>query len=238
MKINVYSDYETMSKHAAEFVAAEVNGKPKFVLGLPTGSTPIGMYKRLSCMATNGEVDFGNTTFFNLDEYYPIKKSHDQSYDYFMNKHLFSNLNVDKSRINIPNGECADPAAECAAYDKKIVDAGGLDLMVLGVGVNGHIGFNEPDAILQCPTHLTDLTPSTIEVNSRFFASAADVPKQALTMGLGNIFQAKKILLLINGKAKAGIVQRITNGELSCDMPASLLQLHRDVTVLIDKEAE
>ncbi len=226
-------DYEAMSKMAAEFVANEVNGKANFILGLPTGSTPIGMYKNLTSMANDGSIDFSKTTFFNLDEYYPIAKSHPESYAFFMNKNLFGNINVDKSKVNIPNGEATDAAAECAAYDKKIADLGGIDLMVVGIGVNGHIGFNEPAAELNYATHMCSLTESTIEANARFFPSKDEVPKNALTMGMGSIFMAKKILMLISGENKKPITEQMFNGKITTDVPASLLQLHHDVTVMV-----
>ncbi len=227
------TDYDTMSKLAAEFVANEVKSRPTFVLGLPTGSTPIGMYKRLSCMANEGNLDFSGVTFFNLDEYYPIAGTHPESYKYFMQKHLFGNINVNPARIHIPSGEAADPQAECAAYDAEIAAAGGIDLMVLGIGVNGHIGFNEPDVTLRAETHLTTLTQSTIEANARNFPSPDDVPRTALTMGMGSICQAKKILLLASGENKRGAVDAMRSGAISTQSPASLLMLHRDVTVMV-----
>jgi glucosamine-6-phosphate deaminase len=237
MRKIVCANYDEMSMAAATLVAEQLTRKPNSVLGLPTGSTPLGTYKRLRELCAEGEVDFSGVTTFNLDEYYPIKRSNSQSYYYFMYENLFKHVNILPENVNIPNGECADPAKECAAYDAKIAALGGIDLQLLGIGGNGHIGFNEPSDSLPLATNRVDLTPETIEANSRFFASADEVPKQALTTGMGGIFGAKRILLLINGVSKAQAVKDLFSGVVSAKFPASLLHLHGDVTVLLDKDA-
>lgn len=232
MKKIVCKNYEEMSREAARIVAAEVVLKPDCVLGLATGSTPVGMY---SCLCKEN-LDFSNVSAFNLDEYYPIQKSNDQSYSYFMKKNLFNYINIKNS--DIPNGEAKDTDAECARYDSAIEAAGGIDLQILGLGPNGHIGFNEPDDTLSVGTHTVSLTPSTIEANSRFFESADDVPRHAITLGLGGIMKAKKILVLASGKAKADVVKAMFSGKITTKIPATLLQLHNDVTLIVDEAAD
>ena len=206
MRIIKVKNYEEMSLVAARIMAAQVLLKPDCVLGLATGSSPVGLYTKLAEKNQAGEIDFSKVRTFNLDEYYPIKKSDDQSYDYFMRKHLFSHVNMKEENIHLPNGEAADANVEAAEYEKLIDAIGGADIQVLGIGRNGHIGFNEPDSFLVPDTHLTDLTASTIEANSRFFASEDDVPKQALSMGIGSIFKSKKIVIMASGKEKAEAV--------------------------------
>ena len=237
MRIIVCNDYEEMSKQAAKLVASQITLKPDSILGLATGSTPIGLYDNLIEMNKNGEIDFSEITSFNLDEYYPIKRDNDQSYYYFMNEHLFSKVNINKENTHIPNGEAEDPEAECKAYEKQINAAGGVDLQILGIGQNGHIGFNEPADTLCVATHVTDLTPSTIKANARFFASEAEVPTRALTMGMGTILRAKKILIMANGAAKRDAVATMLAGGLTTACPASLLNLHADVTLVCDGAA-
>ena len=222
---------------AASILAKQIHQKPDCVLGLATGSTPEDMYRRLAEMHKRGDLDFSAVRTFNLDEYYPIRKSSDQSYDYFMWEKLFSHVNIKRENVDLPNGECKDPIAECIAYEQKIAKAGGIDLQVLGIGLNGHIGFNEPEAALKMETHLTDLTPSTIEANSRFFSKAEDVPRQALTMGMGTIMKARSILMLITGEKKAEIAKKLFSGEITTEVPASFLNLHPDATVLLDEDA-
>ena len=192
MRFIVCEDYDELSKKAAEFVSAQIMLKPNCNLGLATGSTPIGMYKNLVDM----NLDFSEVTTFNLDEYYPILRSNPQSYHYFMTEHLYKWVNLKKDHIFIPNGETKDPAQECIDYEKAIAEHGGLDLQILGIGQNGHIGFNEPSATLNSYTHITDLTQNTIEANSRFFNSIDEVPTKALTMGIATIMRANRILLL------------------------------------------
>ena len=184
MRVIKCGSYEDMSRTAAKMVSGQIMLKPNSVIGLATGSTPIGMYAELSKLNREGEVDFSNTATFNLDEYYPIKRDNDQSYYYFMNEHLYSKVNLKPENVHIPNGSAADVDAECANYDAEIERRGGIDLQILGIGNNGHIGFNEPADELNSRTHLTALTDNTIEANSRFFASSDDVPRHAITMGM------------------------------------------------------
>ncbi|MCL2334797.1 MAG: glucosamine-6-phosphate deaminase [Endomicrobia bacterium] len=237
MEYIICKNYEEVSLLGAAILAKQINKNPKSILGLATGSTPVGMYKKLVEMHKKSGLDFSEVKTFNLDEYYPIKKSNDQSYDYFMRDNLFSHINIKKENIHLPNGESSDPDKECAAYEKMIADAGGVDIQVLGIGVNGHVGFNEPENELKLATHLTGLTKNTIEVNSRFFKKIEDVPTKALTMGMGTINKAKSILLLITGKSKAPVVKKLFSGVVTTAVPASFLHLHPDVTVLLDEAA-
>ena len=233
MEFITVKSYEEMSKKAAEIIAAQMILKPDSVLGLATGSTPIGLYNELAGM----NLDFSKIVSYNLDEYYPISPDNDQSYRYFMNQNLFSRVNIDINNTHVPNGMAEDPDAECKAYDEAIEAAGGIDLQLLGIGQNGHIGFNEPDTALEVRTHVTGLTESTIKANARFFASEADVPTKALTMGIGTILNAKKIIILANGAAKHEAVAKMLAGKLDTSCPASMLNLHRDVTVICDELA-
>lgn len=233
MRFIICEDYDEMSKKAAEIVAAQIILKPNCNLGLATGSTPIGMHEKL----VESGVDFSEVTTFNLDEYYPIKQTNDQSYYYFMNEHLYSKVNLKKENIFIPNGEAPDADAECARYEKAIAEHGGLDLQVLGIGRNGHIGFNEPDSALNSFTHKTTLTEDTIEANARFFNSADEVPTNALTMGIATIMRAKKIILLANGESKARVVKALQGSLIDPEIPATILAAHNDVTVIVDKAA-
>ena len=231
MRFIVCEDYDELSKKAAEFVSAQIMLKPNCNLGLATGSTPIGMYKNLVDM----NLDFSEVTTFNLDEYYPILRSNPQSYHYFMTEHLYKWVNLKKDHIFIPNGETKDPAQECIDYEKAIAEHGGLDLQILGIGQNGHIGFNEPSATLNSYTHITDLTQNTIEANSRFFNSIDEVPTKALTMGIATIMRANRILLLASGKEKARVVQALKG--IDPEIPATILAAHNNVTVIADKAA-
>ncbi|MBE6672933.1 MAG: glucosamine-6-phosphate deaminase [Ruminococcaceae bacterium] len=237
MKIVVCESYEEMSRKGAEVIAELLKNKPTCVLGLATGSTPVGMYKELAAMNKSGEITFRDVTSYNLDEYYPLAPDHDQSYRYFMNTNLFNHIDIDKARTNVPDGLAEDPAAMGAAYDAAIEAAGGIDLQVLGLGPNGHIAFNEPEDELYVGTHLTGLTESTIKANSRFFASEEDVPKQAVTMGLGSIMKAKQILVLASGKAKHAIIQKMMGGRITTQVPSTLLLTHPNVILICDKEA-
>jgi len=228
--------YEEMCAQAAEIVAGVIKAKTDAVLGLPTGSSPVGMYARLIEMHKAGALDFSRVTTFNLDEYYPIKRDDPQSYYKFMFDNFFGGVNINPENIHIPDGEAADPAMECSQYDQKINRAGGIDLMVLGLGPNGHIGFNEPGGSLVPHTHVAELTEATIAANARFFSSAADVPVKALTMGMGSIIaKSRKILMLVSGEPKREIFKRFYEGkEITTNNPASFLYLHNDVTVLSD----
>ena len=233
VRIILCDSYNEISERAAELIRAQIILKPDCVLGLATGSSPVGMYDRLAEM----NLDFSGVTTFNLDEYYPISRENDQSYYYFMQKHLYSRVNLRPENIHIPSGEADDVDAECREYEEKIQAAGGIDLQVLGIGMNGHIGFNEPDDSLKTKTHLTDLTESTITANSRFFESEDDVPKQAITMGISTILSAKKIILLASGKEKRQAISALLRDEINTEIPATMLKVHPDVVLICDREA-
>ena len=237
MKLFITEDYDGLSRTCADFIAAQIQGRHDSVLGLATGNSPIGTYKELVRRHKENGLDFSGVTSFNLDEYYPIAKANDQSYDYFMKEHLFNHVNIDMSRVYIPDGEAADADAECEAYEAKIRAAGGIDFQILGIGLNGHIGFNEPADNLAARTHRVDLEASTIQANARYFASMDDVPKQACTMGVGTIMLARTVLLMISGANKAEIAKRAVLGDITTHVPASLLQLHQNVIVVLDKDA-
>mgnify|MGYP000437992027 FL=1 len=237
MRIIETKDYNDMSKKAANILSAQVIMKPDCVLGLATGSTPIGTYDQLVEWYNKGDLDFSEVTTVNLDEYKGLPRTNDQSYYYFMHQHLFDRVNIDPERTNVPNGMEPDAEKECGRYEELIRSLGGVDLQLLGLGHNGHIGFNEPGEAFEKETHCVDLTESTIEANKRFFASADDVPKQAYTMGIKTIMQAKKILIVVNGENKADIVERAFFGPVTPEVPASILQLHNDVTLVGDEAA-
>ena len=237
MKVYVTEDYKTMSRKAANIVSAQVILKPNSVLGLATGSTPEGMYAQLVDWYRKGDLDFAAVKSVNLDEYVGLEPTHEQSYRYFMQHHLFDHVNINPANTNVPDGLASDPEAECRWYNQVIRNMGGIDLQVLGLGGNGHIGFNEPCDHFPVITHLVDLTPSTIEANSRFFASADDVPRQALSMGIGTIMRARKILVVVSGEDKADAVYQAVRGPVTPEVPASILQLHPDVTLVGDEKA-
>ncbi|MBQ3181890.1 MAG: glucosamine-6-phosphate deaminase [Clostridia bacterium] len=237
MRVIVCENYEQVSKEAAKIIAAQVHLKPNCVLGLATGSTPVGAYNELVDMYKKGEIDFKDVKTFNLDEYYPIKRSNDQSYYYFMHDNLFNYINIPEESIHVLNGEVSDPEKECKDYEKCIEAHGGIDLQLLGIGRNGHIAFNEPDENLVADTHVTALTDDTIDANSRFFADIKDVPTKSLTMGMASIMKARKILILINGAGKAQALKKLLSGEISTMCPATMLNMHSDVVVICDKEA-
>lgn len=237
MKIYKAKDYKDMSRKAANIISAQVIMKPNCVLGLATGSTPIGTYDQLVEWYNKGDLDFSEVTTVNLDEYKGLPRTNDQSYYYFMHQHLFDRVNIDPERTNVPNGMEPDAEKECGRYEELIRSLGGVDLQLLGLGHNGHIGFNEPGEAFEKETHCVDLTESTIEANKRFFASADDVPKQAYTMGIKTIMQAKKILIVVNGENKADIVEHAFFGPVTPEVPASILQLHNDVTLVGDEAA-
>ena len=237
MKIYKAKDYKDMSRKAANIISAQVIMKPNCVLGLATGSTPIGTYDQLVEWYNKGDLDFSEVTTVNLDEYKGLPRTNDQSYYYFMHQHLFDRVNINPEQTNVPNGMEPDAENECGRYEGLIHSLGGVDLQLLGLGHNGHIGFNEPGEAFEKETHCVDLTESTIEANKRFFASAEDVPKQAYTMGIKTIMQAKKILVVVNGEAKADIVERAFFGPVTPEVPASILQMHNDVTLVGDEAA-
>lgn len=237
--MNIYKteNYDEASKKAAAIIAAQITLKPDSVLGLATGSTPIGAYKELVAAYKKGELDFSRIASINLDEYRGLSPEHDQSYRYFMNFHLFNQVNIDKAKTFVPDGLEKDADKACAAYNLIIANSGGIDLQLLGLGHNGHIGFNEPCDEFICDTHCVELSKSTIEANKRFFNSEAEVPKQAYTMGIRNIMQAKKVLLMVTGEAKASILKKVLYGPVTPKVPASILQLHKHLYVVADKEA-
>jgi len=229
IKVN---NYDELSSKAAAIICAQVVMKPNCVLGLATGSSPLGTYAKMIEKYENGEVDFSKVSSINLDEYVGLDGSNDQSYRYFMNTNLFTKINIDLSKTNVPNGCAADLKKECEAYDALIAQSGGIDLQLLGIGLDGHIGFNEPDKYFEKATHEVDLDPSTIEANARFFESEADVPRKAVTMGMGGIMSAKKVLLIANGANKKEIIEKAFFGPITPEVPASILQLHPDLTVI------
>ena len=237
MKLIKARDYEDMSKKAAVLIQAQVMMKPDSVLGLATGSTPIGTYQQLIERYRAGDLDFSGVRTVNLDEYRGLTRENPQSYYYFMQEHLFSHINIAPGASFIPDGMNDDAQAVCAAYEETIRSLGGVDLQLLGLGNNGHIGFNEPDELFEKKTHCVDLTQSTIEANARFFESADDVPTQAYTMGIQTIMNAKKILVIVNGAGKAEIVKEAFFGPVTPKVPASILQMHPDVTVIADETA-
>lgn len=230
-------DYKDLSRKAANIISAQVIMKPDCVLGLATGSSPEGMYAQLVEWYEKGDVDFSKVKSVNLDEYRGLAKENEQSYDYFMHKHFFDKVNIDVNNTNLPNGLAEDPEEECRRYDALIESLGGVDLQLLGMGHNGHIGFNEPGEFFDKGTHCVDLQPSTIEANKRFFASEDEVPKQAYTMGIGTIMKAKKILVIVSGADKAEILQKALYGQVTPKVPASILQMHPNVTVIADEAA-
>lgn len=237
MQLIRVSSYEELSRKAADIISAQVILKPGCVLGLATGSTPVGTYRQLIERFRRGDLDFSRVTAFNLDEYLGISPEHPQSYHAFMQEQLFRHINICPRRCHVPEGCAEDPRAFARAYDQAIAEHGGIDLQLLGIGNNGHIGFNEPSGVFYKGTHVVDLTDSTIDANKRFFANREDVPKQAITLGTSGIMHAKKVILLAFGKGKAEAVRAMVTGEIDPKCPASILQLHDDVTLLLDKEA-
>ena len=237
MKLLIEESYEDMSRRAADVIAEVVVEKPNCVLGLATGSTPIGLYADLVSDCKEGKISFKDVSTYNLDEYRGLAGDHDQSYRYFMNVNLFDHVDIDKAATHVPDGACEDADAACAAYEEAIEAAGGVDIQLLGLGHNGHIGFNEPCDEFPKATHCVTLTESTIQANSRLFDSIDEVPREAYTMGIGTIMKAKKILVVANGEGKADIVRRAFFGPVTPEVPASILQFHSDVTVIVDAAA-
>ena len=237
--IRIYkeADYNAMSYRAAAIMAAEVIRKPDCVLGLATGSTPVGAYKQLAAWNKEGMLSFKKVTSVNLDEYKGLAPTHDQSYRYFMQDNLFNHVDIDPANTYVPNGLAEDGDAECAAYDALVASLGYADLQLLGIGRNGHIGFNEPDDAFTQPTHVVDLTQSTIDANARFFESADDVPRQALTMGIGCIMAARRILIVASGADKADAIYGAFCAPVDPHCPASILQFHNDVVLVADEAA-
>jgi len=237
MRIICAKDYKEMSEMAADIIGVQVLLKPDAVLGLATGSTPIGTYEELVRRYEAGRLDFSKIKTVNLDEYRGLTRDNDQSYYYFMHSHLFDHININKNNTKVPDGMEPDALKAGQDYENIIKNYGGIDLQLLGLGNNGHIGFNEPGDEFIDKTHVVDLTESTIEANKRFFASIDDVPKQAYTMGIGSIMRAKRVLMVVNGKGKAEIVKEAFFGPITPKVPASILQLHNDFILIGDVEA-
>jgi len=237
MRIIRTRNYSEMSRAAASLIAAQVVSKPDSVLGLATGSSPIGTYKKLIEWYNTGALDFSACSTLNLDEYVGLSRDNDQSYAYFMRRNLFDHINIDSARLNIPDGLNPDAEGECARYDDVIAALGGADIQLLGIGRNGHIGFNEPGDCFVKNTNCVQLTQSTIDANKRFFASEEDVPRKAYTMGIGAIMLARKVVLVASGADKANAVARAVAGPISPQLPASILQLHQDAVIIVDEAA-
>lgn len=237
MKIIEALDYQSMSRKAANIISAQVILFPNSVLGLATGSTPVGIYKQLIHWYEQGDVDFQDVRSVNLDEYCGLSPENEQSYHFYMRETFFRHVNIPPENTFIPNGLAKDIQKECAQYDRLISGLGGIDLQLLGIGHTGHIGFNEPNENFNKMTHRVQLNPQTIEANARFFSNEEEVPRYAVTMGIRAIMQAKKILLVVNGKNKAEITEKALFGPVTPEIPASILQLHPNVTVVADTEA-
>lgn len=237
MRFYVTEDYAQMSRQAASIIAAQVVSKPNCVLGLATGSSPVGAYQNLVKWNKEGILSFAEVRSVNLDEYIGLSPEHDQSYRYFMQDNLFNHIDIKPENTNVPNGLASDPEQAAADYEKIIASMNGVDLQLLGMGHNGHIAFNEPCDEFIMDTHVVELTESTIQANARFFASADEVPRQAMTMGIRSIMKAKKILVVVAGADKAEAVYKSFAGPVTPQVPASILQLHADVTVVGDKAA-
>ena len=237
MKIFIETDYTALSKKAADVFAEELIRFPAGAFGFATGGTPVGMYDELKLKYSGGSINFSKISAYNLDEYYPINGNDPQSYKYFMASNLFDAVNLPLQNRFIPNGEAANPEEECTAYDEMIKNSGGIKMQILGIGNNGHIGFNEPDNYFTNTTSYVALDENTINSNARFFDKPEDVPRFALTIGIRTIFMADKILLLASGEGKAKILKAALYGKITPEVPASVLQLHRDVTIVADKAA-
>lgn len=237
MLVYIKKDYEEMSKAGAQIVAALLRKKPNCVLGFATGSTPLGLYRELIRMHQREGLDFSKITTFNLDEYVGLPPEHDQSYHYFMWENLFKHINVDRRFVHIPMGMAQNIEAHCEWYEEQIEKAGGIDLQILGIGANGHIAFNEPGSSLGSRTRIKTLTGTTREANARFFKNPNEVPKHAITMGVGTIMDAKHVLLLANGAAKAEAIAATCEGPITAMWPATIVQMHRQATVLVDQAA-
>lgn len=236
MEVIIKNNYEEISKLAADYLINTVKAKNDAILGLPTGSTPIGMYQEV-INRYKDNISFQNVRTFNLDEYVGLDKSNLNSYRYFMDENLFSHIDIKEENIHIPNGVARDIEKECINYENLLKTTGQMDIMYLGIGHNGHIGFNEPDEFFEPYTHIVKLTEDTIEANKRFFDNIESVPKTAITMGIKTIMSAKKIILLASGESKAEAISKTVKGKITPRVPASILQLHNDVTLIIDKDA-
>ena len=236
MEIKPISSYSKMSKLAAKIVAGQIINKPKMVLGFATGSTPLGMYRELVKLYKKSKLDFSKVTTFNLDEYLGLSPEHPQSYHYYMYENFFNHVNIEEKNIHIPKGDTKDPVQECLNYEKEIEKVGGIDLQILGIGINGHVGFNEPNINLEAKTHVIQLSDDTIKANSRFFKNLDEVPKKAITMGMATIMKSKRIILMAWGVEKKKPILKVISGHIATDVPASLLQVHNDVILIVDKK--
>ncbi|MGB9679325.1 MAG: glucosamine-6-phosphate deaminase [Thermoanaerobacteraceae bacterium] len=237
MRVFIENDYEKMSLRAAEIVKQQIQKKHNTILGLATGSTPIGMYNYLISMYQRQEVDFSDVVTFNLDEYVGLSRDNKNSYNYFMYSKFFNYINIKKENIHIPNGVSKDLEKECSDYEYNIEKFGYIDLQVLGIGENGHIGFNEPAELLETRTHVAKLSEDTIKANKRFFESIDDVPLYAISMGIGSIMKSKRIILLASGENKAKAIKETLSNKLTTKIPATVLALHPNVDIIIDKDA-
>lgn len=237
MEVIIQKDYQQMSRTAADIVVEVLNAKPNAVLGMATGSTPLGLYQELVRLHEAEQIDFSHVTTFNLDEYVGLPPNHPQSYHYFMHENFFKHVNIPPENINIPSGSTSNYPAFCAWFEQRIAECGGIDLQILGIGSDGHIAFNEPTSSLSSRTRLKTLSKQTIDDNARFFDNRADVPIYAITMGVGTILEARKLLLLASGKAKAKAIARTIEGPVTSMITASAIQFHRDAKVIIDDEA-
>ncbi len=237
MRIYQGENYDAMSRRVANILSAQVIFKPNCVLGLATGSTPVGAYRQLIDWNKRGDLSFSEVKTVNLDEYMGLAPTHPQSYRHFMQTHFFDHIDICPENTNVPNGLCADPQAECQRYNQVIRDLGGIDMQLMGIGHNGHIAFNEPGEAFELETHVIDLAPTTVEANARFFTSMDEVPRQALSMGTKSIMQARCILIAVSGASKAEILARAFCGPVTPEVPASILQLHPNVILVGDKDA-
>jgi glucosamine-6-phosphate deaminase len=237
MEVIIQKDYAEMSKVAAEIVVEVLNAKPNAVLGMATGSTPLGLYQELVRLHKEEQLDFSHVTTFNLDEYVGLAPNHPQSYHYFMHENFFKHVNVPPHNVNIPSGSTSNYPAFCEWYEQRIAECGGIDLQILGIGSDGHIAFNEPTSSMSSRTRLKTLSKQTIDDNARFFENREDVPIYAITMGVGTILDARKLILVASGKAKAKAIAQAVEGPITSMVTASALQLHRDAKVIIDEEA-
>jgi glucosamine-6-phosphate deaminase len=237
MEVIIQRDYEQMSKTAGKIVAELLNTKPNAVLGMATGSTPLGLYQELVRLHKEEQLDFSRVTTFNLDEYVGLGITHPQSYHYFMHKHFFQHVNIPPQNINIPSGTTSNYPAFCEWYEQRIAECGGIDLQILGIGSDGHIAFNEPGSSLRSRTRLKTLSKQTIDDNARFFERREDVPIYSITMGVGTILDARKLVLVASGKSKANAIARAVEGPVTSMVTASALQLHQEAIVIVDREA-
>lgn len=237
IQVFITKNYDEMSQKGAQIIGDFVKQKPNAKLGLATGGTPVGMYNEIISMYNKGEISFKEVSAYNLDEYYPIEKANDQSYDYFMKDNLFNHIDIEIENTHIPNGMAENSAEESLRYDELVRSIGGVDIQVLGIGSNGHIGFNEPSAVFEPMTHRVQLNETTIADNARFFESIDKVPTEAITMGIGTIMTAKSILLLASGQGKASIIKEMIFGKVTPEVQASILQFHPNVTIILDEAA-